>query len=262
MKIGSDYSALGLQEGIHWHINPDVRIEYAPEMEDREVIPWIRYSNLKTGESYVYSDQEYPPDSSILVSENIRLMDCMDCHNRPSHEFYAPPFFTDNSLTAGDIPKELPDIKHVAMDLLYQVYDHTDSAMMAIKDGVDEYYELMYPDIFKGNYQLIEKAIEGIQDDFSENMFPGMKVRWDEYPNHLGHINSNGCHRCHDDRHVSPGGKVISRDCNLCHTIVSQGFPGELTYATVKDSLEFVHPVDIDQAWKEYACVECHLYLY
>jgi len=27
MKIGAEYSALGLQEGIHWHINPDVKIE-------------------------------------------------------------------------------------------------------------------------------------------------------------------------------------------------------------------------------------------
>ncbi len=262
MKIGSEYSALGLQEGIHWHINPDVKIEYAPETVNREVIPWVRYSNSKTGESYVYTDQEYPPDSATLSNENIRHMDCMDCHNRPSHEFYSPPFFTDNSLTAGDIPKELPDVKLVAMDMLYQVYDHTDSALQAIKSGVDEYYEMMHPEVFQSDYQLIEKAIKGIQDDFKENMFPEMKARWDVYPNHLGHINSNGCHRCHDNRHISPEGRVISRDCNLCHSIVAQGFPGELNYTSIRDSLGFVHPIDIDRAWEEYACAECHSYLY
>jgi len=46
MKIGSDYSALGQQEGIHWHIHPGVQIEYAPEFEDRESIPWVRYTDL------------------------------------------------------------------------------------------------------------------------------------------------------------------------------------------------------------------------
>ena len=28
MKIGPSFSAHGLREGIHWHINPDVSIEY------------------------------------------------------------------------------------------------------------------------------------------------------------------------------------------------------------------------------------------
>ena len=93
-------------------------------------------------------------------------------------------------------------------------------------------------------------------------MFPEMKARWDVYPNHLGHSNSNCCHRCHDNRHVSESGRVISRDCNLCHTILAQGFPDKMSESGVRDSLEFVHPVDIGGAWKEFHCAECHRYLY
>ncbi|MEZ4762251.1 MAG: hypothetical protein R3C26_03275 [Calditrichia bacterium] len=50
MKIGADHSALGLSEGIHWHINPDIKVEYIAEGGDRETLPWVRYTNLKTGE--------------------------------------------------------------------------------------------------------------------------------------------------------------------------------------------------------------------
>ena len=217
---------------------------------------------METDEVHIYTDEENEPDSSILLEANLRMMDCMDCHNRPSHEYYSPPFFTDISLTRGDIPKELPDIKQVAMGLLYAGYASTDTAMTIILNDVNEYYEIMHPEIYKGNYELIEKAIEGIQEDFKQNMFPEMKARWDVYPNHIGHINSNGCFRCHDDRHKSASGRVISKDCNLCHTIVAQGSPGQMIEAGVMDSLEFIHPVDIEGAWKEYHCAECHRYLY
>ncbi len=262
MNIGSDYHALGQEEGSHWHINQDVSIEYISETEDRLIIPWVKYTNLATGEEITYRDEEYGEDLELLANEETRHMDCMDCHNRPSHEYLAPPFFTDISLTRGDIPKELPDIKQVAMGIHYLNFPTTDTAMMVIEADVREYYEMMYPEIFEEKYHLIEKAIAGIQEDFKQNIFPEMKARWDVYPNHLGHINSTGCHRCHDDKHKSSSGRVISRDCNLCHTIVGQGHPDQFTTVAVRDSLEFVHPVDIGEAWKEFHCVECHRYLY
>ncbi|MEJ2721735.1 MAG: NapC/NirT family cytochrome c, partial [bacterium] len=45
MKIGSEHPAEGLKQGIHWHINPDVKIEYIATDKKREVIPWVRYTN-------------------------------------------------------------------------------------------------------------------------------------------------------------------------------------------------------------------------
>jgi hypothetical protein len=262
MKIGSEYSALGLEEGIHWHINPKVHIEYAPGSPDRETIPWVRYTNLETGEVNVYTDVENEPDSSVLAEDNLRMMDCMDCHNRPSHDYYSPPVFTDASLTRGDIPRELPGIKQVAMGVLYAHYRTTDTAMTVIRDKVNEYYESGYPEIYKDNYALIDRAINGIQKDFRQNIFPEMNAGWESYPNHIGHITTNGCFRCHDNNHQSESGRVISRDCNLCHQILAQGNPAHLKETGVSDSLEFIHPVDIDQAWKEMHCSDCHQALY
>ena len=148
------------------------------------------------------------------------------------------------------------------MGLHYLNFPTTDTALMVIESDIKEYYEMMYPEINETKYHLIEKAISGIQEDFSQNIFPEMKARWDVYPNHLGHINSTGCQRCHDDRHKSPSGRVISRDCNLCHTIVGQGPPDQFEMVAVRDTLEFKHPIVIGEAWKEYHCVECHRYLY
>ena len=85
-----------------------------------------------------------------------------------------------------------------------------------------------------------------------------MKVRWDAYPNNIGHLEFNGCFRCHNDLHTSEDGHVISKDCNLCHTIVAQGSLDDMTVAMISDSLEFIHPSDIDEAWKEMLCTECH----
>ncbi len=56
MKIGPEHSAMGLSEGIHWHINKNYKIEYVSNSEDKESIPWVRMTNLKTGEVKTFID--------------------------------------------------------------------------------------------------------------------------------------------------------------------------------------------------------------
>ncbi|MBT5989968.1 MAG: cytochrome C, partial [Bacteroidetes bacterium] len=56
MKTGPTHSALGLEEGIHWHINPDVKIEYVYDDEDKENIIWVKYTNTKTGKYNIYKN--------------------------------------------------------------------------------------------------------------------------------------------------------------------------------------------------------------
>ena len=50
-----------------------------------------------------------------------------------------------------------------------------------------------------------------------------MKVNWKTHPNNIGHFYIQGCFRCHDGNHVSKDGKVISKDCNSCHTVLDAG---------------------------------------
>jgi len=258
MKIGAERAAHGLREGIHWHINPDVRVEYIASDPEREKLPWVRYTNLKTGESIVYQDQDEPIDSTLIRPENMRVMDCMDCHNRPSHNYRPPSKFINEAMASGKIPVELPSIKEVAVEISAEEYPSSDSAMKAIEKGIWSYYQENYPEIYEKQPQLIEKAVIGVKDAFSKNIFPDMKVSWSAYPNHIGHLEYEGCFRCHNDRHISKEGRVISQDCNLCHIINAQGPPDNLQVAKLEQPLEFKHPVDIEEAWKESLCSDCH----
>jgi hypothetical protein len=262
MKTGSEHSSLGLNEGIHWHINSDVKIEYVSTSYDRGVIPWVRSINLTTGDTIEYTDTFNPIDNTAFDTLQIRVMDCLDCHNRPSHTYEPPQIFVDLLIASGDIPVELPYIKRVSMDLMLPVYSTFDTAMIMIETGVRDYYSSNYPELAAASPDLIERAIAGLKSGYSKNIFPEMKVSWDFYPNYIGHVEFQGCFRCHNGDHVDSGDRVISRDCEICHSIVIQGPKDNLMVAAANGSLEFVHPVDIGGAWKEYSCTECHRYLY
>ncbi len=263
MKTGPMLSAHGLQEGIHWHINPDVKVEYIASDERRETIPWVRLTNNNTGEVMIFQDENNSITEEMLDTFEIRLMDCMDCHTRPSHDYKNPIKFINDAISAGSIPKEVPEIKLLAMDLLNNnEFPDTDSALQFIEKEVMSYYENGYEEFFAENRALIEKAVTGIQEGFKKNIFPFMKVDWKIYPNHIGHMEFNGCFRCHNDQYSDGAGRVISKDCDLCHSIVAQGTMDTLQVANIYESLEFVHPNDPDQAWKEMLCVDCHGSLY
>jgi hypothetical protein len=186
----------------------------------------------------------------------------MDCHNRPSHDYQTPFKFINDAITAGTIPKELPEIKLMALGVLAEEFPSTDSAMRYIESEISDYYESSYEDLYQNNKELIQQAIAGIQAEFKKNIFPEMKVNWKVYHNNIGHLEFNGCFRCHNDKHTTQQGRLISMDCNVCHSIIAQGVPDTIQIASVYDELEFVHPNDPDGEWKEYLCVECHADLY
>lgn len=258
MKVSASMSSQGLAEGIHWHINPSVKIEYITTDSSHQEIPWVRYTNLKTGLSRIYNDEDNMLNEEELSNYEIKTMDCIDCHNRPAHVYQPPAFFLDEALSSGFIPKELPEIKYVAIELCDAEYETSEHAFEAIDSTINEYYAENYPEIAEEKPELITTAIEGIQDVFSTNIFPEMKVRWDAYPNNIGHLEYNGCFRCHSDTHIAETGNIISKDCNLCHEINAQGNPENLMAAEFGKALEFKHPVDIDGMWQEVFCTECH----
>jgi len=258
MKIGPSFSAHGLREGIHWHINPDVSIEYVSSTVDRETIPWVKYTNRETGEVQIFQDPDNPLKEGALDSLENRSMDCMDCHNRPSHSYKSANVYMNNALISGIVPEELPYIKRTSMKILGNQFPTTDSALLEIRNSITAYYQEKRPGIYETQKDLIEKAIVGIQGEFRKNNFPDMKASSSSYLNHIGHLESDGCFRCHNGRHVSENGKVISKDCNLCHTIIAQGTTDALKTVSYRDSLEFTHPIDIGTAWQESNCTECH----
>jgi hypothetical protein len=260
MKVGAKFDALGLDEGIHWHINPDVKIEYVSTDEKRQTIPWVKYTDLRTGKVEIFESEDEPLEEGQISKLEVRPVDCIDCHNRPSHNYNPPEFFINNAITAGEISRDLPEIKLAATEVCTEIYTTTDSAFMGIRNGLEEFYNENYPEVISENNDELQQAIAAIQKYFSRNIFPEMKVRWTEYPINIGHIKTNGCFRCHDDNHVSESGRVISKDCNLCHSINSQGKPGEMMKTTIDESLVFLHPGDdvVQEDWEDGLCSDCH----
>lgn len=148
------------------------------------------------------------------------------------------------------------------MQIFNMTFSTRDSGAMVIKESVMDFYMSNYPDLIAENPQLIDRAIEGLLAGYNKNIFPEMKASWDAYPEHIGHMEFNGCFRCHNGNHESEDGAVISRDCNLCHTILAQGDTRNFETIPIDSSLTFKHPVDIEKAWMEMACADCHRYLY
>lgn len=262
IKTGPAYKALGLQEGIHWHINKHVKIEYASKTFKRDTILMVRYTNLETGEVKTYTDDQNPVDPAEVENLEFKTMDCLDCHNRPSHNYKSPIKYFDEAMTAGLISRDLPDIKIAAMDILKEDFPTKDSAFKAIDAAILEYYDMLYPELLESDSATIYQALAAIKDGYAQNTFPYMKVSWKAYPNRIGHLDNNGCYRCHNESFKNEKQETISRDCTLCHLIKQQGTPDNMEYATGSEFLEFKHPIDIKEKWKTKFCAECHTELY
>jgi hypothetical protein len=258
MKIAASHSGKGLEEGIHWHINPAVKIEYVALDDKLQEIPWVKYTNVKTGEEKIYTNQSPNFSDDMLNKLTIHKMDCIDCHNRPSHIYNPPAIFVNEAISSGAIPLELPEIKNLTMEICSEEFNSTDTAMMYIETTIKDFYDENYPELVAKNPGLISKAIFGFKEIYNKNIFAEMKVRWDAYPNNIGHLEFNGCFRCHSNEHTSDNGDIISKDCNLCHTILAQGNPSNMQSVGINESIEFVHPEDIGDDWKESLCIDCH----
>jgi hypothetical protein len=165
-------------------------------------------------------------------------------------------------MVTGDISKNIPFFKKVSMGILKDSFSDKDTALTKIKDSITAFYKTGYNDYYTKNKDILDNSIAAVQKGFSQNTFPKMKVTYDHYPEHIGHLESDGCFRCHNDAFKAADGSKISRDCNLCHSIVGQGKADMMEYANIRDNLEFKHPVDIGTAWKEANCSECHKFLY
>ncbi len=255
-KIGGGDPKTGSPSGIHWHMNIKNDIEYIASDEQRQVISWVRATD-PDGNVAEYMSTEAPLTPEQMAKAEIRRMDCVDCHNRPSHIFHPPDRAVEEAFFTGRLDPTLPYLKREAIRLLAAEYTSEKEASDAILMGLDEFYKKEYPQIHREKALSIQQATTELQEIYKRNFFPEMKADWRVYPNHIGHLNSQGCFRCHDGLHQSREGKVITKDCNACHTILAQGPPEEIAAAKL-ESQPFRHPVDVGVDVTEYKCSDCH----
>ena len=118
LKIGGSDRARGPVGGIHWHNLPGNRVEYVATDDARQKIPWVRATDA-TGKVTVFKLKNFTNDVSRM---EVRTMDCMDCHNRPSHRYLSPERAVNQAMALGKINPGMPWIKTNAVYVLTRPY--------------------------------------------------------------------------------------------------------------------------------------------
>jgi len=246
IKVGGGTPVGGMQSGIHWHMNIANEVTYIATDSQRQKIPWVRIKD-RSGHVTEYLAEDSKLTAAQIATMPKRRMDCVDCHNRPTHIYTSPDRAVDGAILAGKIDRSLPFAKQQAVAVLVKDYPTTPAALKAIAADFPAYYQKSDPDVFRTKKVAIDEAVTALQDIFQSIRFPEMRVDWRTHPNNVGHMESMGCFRCHDDQHVSTDGKRITRACDTCHTFLTKA----------GQTATFEHPVDLGDL-RSVNCADCH----
>ena len=136
-------------------------------------------------------------------------------------------------MSRGLISPEIPGIHQSAVEVLYGSYETRDAAMIAI-DDIDEYYKTTI--ITRAIAIRSARRFRRSRIFMTCTFFPDQKVDWTTHPNNIGHINSPGCFRCHDGKHLDSEQQAIRLECNVCHSI-----------PVVADDQDFITNIEINR---------------
>jgi nitrate/TMAO reductase-like tetraheme cytochrome c subunit len=224
--------------GIHEaHFGPGIRIRYGSTDSTRQTIPWVEYTDQNANTTHTYAVAGMKPEDAAKLSQY--QMQCVDCHNRPTHTFELPERAVNGAMSMGRIPVTLPFIKKKGVEVLRAEYATSEEAAQKIPAAIRDYYRQTYPAIYASRTADVEMAAKTLLSIYNDNVFPDLKVTWGTYKNNLGHTDFPGCFRCHDEMHATADNKTITQDCGACHEIVatSEPSPGVLQTLGVQSRL-------------------------
>lgn len=257
LKTGGGTKEEGLGLGIHWHIVN--KVQYYATDDLNQNIPYVRVNNAD-GTTTEYTDIQSGFDPKLIDESKLKTMDCLTCHNRVTHNFTPPAQSVDLAMSRGLIDPGIPDIHLKAVELLSAEYETSNDAMNAIAD-LDKYYQ---NSTYKGHEDKIQAAIKTIQNIYNRTVFLDQKVDWTTYPNNLGHIDSPGCFRCHDGKHLNSNQQAVRLECNLCHSIPvvagPQAFTAkiEISRGPEPDSHRNPNWINLHNKSLDSSCSACH----
>jgi hypothetical protein len=209
--------------GIHWHVDPDHSVRYRAD-EKRQTVYEVEMV-AKDGTRKTWTSPAAGTPEGKKATE-WRTMDCVDCHNRPTHIYRSPEKELDAALFEKRIDHGLPFIRREGLAALRATYPSEEAAREGITRTIASFYAKSYPQVATQQAPAIAAAGKALSDIWAWNVFPSMNITWGTYRNQLGHTpdmsNEVGCFRCHDEQHQSRDGKTISQDCSTCHTLLAQ----------------------------------------
>ncbi len=204
-------------EGIHWHVSKNVKVEYESLDEKRTSIGRIKVTK-PSGVTEEYTLDGSDPEEGEVTW---RTMDCIDCHNRPTHVYDDLEQKVDFGLYSKKINPEIAGIREDSLTVLQKEYTSRDEAKEQIVESLLSLQAKRHgADFVAANEQTLIASGAYLLDAYMANVWPKMKVTWGTYKQHLGHQNEEegfGCFRCHNEQHQTKFGKTISQSCDLCH---------------------------------------------
>jgi nitrate/TMAO reductase-like tetraheme cytochrome c subunit len=243
LNVGGGDPSRGAAGGIHWHMHINNKVQFIFSDEERRQIPWIRVTDA-AGRATEYRTPDFTGDPAKY---EVRTMDCMDCHNRPSHKFHTPNEAVDLAIASGRVSRDIPWVKAKMVEALVQPYTTSAEAAGKIRAFLLE--------AFPGNPR-VDTVIQETLAIYNANFFPEMKADWRVHPDNIGHKEWDGCFRCHDGKHKTADGSatVKASDCTSCHVIISQAVGAEAEKPNPEGGA-FIH---IDSEYSDFSCAECH----
>jgi len=201
--------------GIHWHVGPGVQVRFFADAK-RERIGAVE---LVTPGG---APRTFEAKGEPITDGRWREMDCIDCHNRPTHIYRGPEEEVDAAIESGRIARTLPFVRREGVKALRAAYPSADAAREGLKKQLTEFYDKEDPARAAQRRPAVEAAAAELGEIWARNVWPRMSITWGTYPTLLGHDATPGCFRCHDGDHSSKDGAVISNDCELCHKVLAQ----------------------------------------
>lgn len=219
LKVGGRKASSS--QGIHWHVDEDHTVRYKAD-ESRQTMFEVEMTDSEGQVTHWQGPEAESPDAA---GGTWRTMDCVDCHNRPTHVYRMPVEELDAALLDGRIDSDLPFIRREGLAALEVEYQSHDAAREGIARGIAAFYEESHPGIAADRPEAIAAAGEALGDIYCWNVFPDMNVTWGTYKSHIGHPDMSaevGCFRCHGGEHTTEDGETISVECTTCHSILAQ----------------------------------------
>ncbi len=209
----------GKGSGIHWHISKENEVRYKTLDDKREKIISVEVKQ-PNGSFKKFLNRSYSGLFDEKDHQEVRTLDCVDCHNRATHIYKTPERVVDELIDAGKIDRSLPYIKRESLKAI-SIFQSEEAAMRGIENHLRRFYSDNHQEVYPGGIRKIREAAEALKGEYRINIHYDMNVRWNTYKSFLGHDNGSGCFRCHNQNFKDNKGNSISSDCTLCHSILS-----------------------------------------
>jgi len=220
MFVGGPDQGAGKSSGIHWHVDPDNKVRYRHTDSKRQNIVEVIQKTPDGEIRYLKEGQEEETGGQW------RVMDCLDCHNRPTHIYEVPDQALDIAFSNGTLDASVPWLRRESIKVLLETQPN-DNTQQTIASRLTAIYKTEHPENLAALNTVLEATASELKIILERNVFPQMKIEWGTYPSNLSHfegedeLGTGGCFRCHDDEHESETGEYIDQDCEKCHNLLA-----------------------------------------